>query len=180
MQRHDFDPFEYANKITQANPKGILLTTAADGKVDTMVIGWGMIGTVWSIPTFIAFVRTSRHTYDLLEQTGEFTINIPHERLDPRVMKIAGLQSGRHVDKIAELGLTLVESEVVAAPAIAEAPITLECQVMYKQLFDASAMPEDILINNYPADVTDIDALGSCYQHVAYYSEIVASYVLED
>lgn len=179
MQKREIDPFDYANEIAKANPRGILLTTKAHGEVDTMVIGWGALGTVWGMPMFIAFVRTSRHTHDLLEENGQFTVNIPQERLDPQVVRVAGRQSGRHVDKVAELGLTLVDGEEVDVPAVLEAPITLECDVVYKQLFDADALPQDILANYYPADVTDVDAPGSCYQHVAYYGNIVNSYILE-
>ena len=42
---------DYANLITRALPKGILLNTNGD-KFNAMVIGWGHIGTLWSKPTF--------------------------------------------------------------------------------------------------------------------------------
>lgn len=180
MERRDIDPFDYASEIVKANPRGILFTTKADGEVDTMVIGWGLIGNVWGLPMFTAFIRTSRHSHDLVEKAGEFTVNIPQGTMDPKIFKVAGRQSGRNVNKVEELGLTLVDGREVDVPAIAECPITLECDVVYKQLFDESAMPPDILANYYPADITDIDASGaSCYQHVAYYGNIVDSYILE-
>ena len=37
---------EYAQMITEALPKGILLNTK-DAKFNSMVIGWGALGTVW-------------------------------------------------------------------------------------------------------------------------------------
>ena len=58
--------FDYAGHICKAmKPAGILLTTAADGKVNTMTIGWGTIGVDWSRPVFIAYVRESRYTKQL-------------------------------------------------------------------------------------------------------------------
>ena len=39
----------YAQKITVALPKGILLNTNGD-KFNSMVIGWGALGTVWGVP----------------------------------------------------------------------------------------------------------------------------------
>ena len=42
------------------------------------------------------------------------------------------------MDKIAELGLTLENPEVVAAPGIRELPLTLECKVRYIQDQDLS------------------------------------------
>ena len=43
---------DYANQITKAlRNGGILLNTNGD-KFNTMVIGWGHIGTLWNRPTF--------------------------------------------------------------------------------------------------------------------------------
>lgn len=180
MDKRRINPLEYAGRIAQATPKGVLFTTKAGDEVDTMVIGWGFIGTFWGKPMFVAYIRESRHSFTLCERSGEFTVNVPTERLDPRIFKVAGTQTGRRVDKVAELGLTLVPGEEVAAPAIAEAPITLECKVAYKQMLDPDAVPGDVKPGYYPADVTDPDATGAnAFYHMAYYGEIVASYVLE-
>lgn len=48
---------DYASDIVRAIPRGVLLTTKADGKVNTMTIGWGTIGTNWSVPVFCAYIR---------------------------------------------------------------------------------------------------------------------------
>lgn len=179
MEKRHIDPYEYASAITKANARGILLTTKAEGEVDTMVIGWGLIGTLWGKPTFTAFVRTSRHTHALLEKNPQFTINVPLDRLGKRIFAVAGTKSGRHVDKAELLGLTLANGGKVDVPAIAEAPITLECKVVYRQMMDRDAVPKATRERFYPADVTDVDASGSCYYHEIYYGEIVDSYVLE-
>ncbi|MDO4532432.1 MAG: flavin reductase family protein [Coriobacteriia bacterium] len=174
MQKRTIDPYEYASTITAANPGGILFTTKRGDEVDTMVIGWGLIGNIWGKPTFTAFVRESRHSHTLVEETGEFTVNAPVGKLDKRIFKVAGSQSGRDIDKVKELGLTLVEPEMVAAPALAECPITLECKVMYKQLLDEADIPAGVMKSFYPA----VD--GKTDMHVAYYGEIVASYIVEE
>ena len=180
MNKRTIDAFEHAAEIVQAIPRGVLLTTKADDEVNTMVIGWGHLGYVWSRPVFIAYVRTSRHTHDLLGRTGEFTVNIPDGALRTDIFKVAGRESGRHMDKVAQLGLTLVEPEVVGAPGILECPLTLECRVIYQQHFDEDAVPAFARENFYPADVTDIDAGGNCYYHDIYFGEILASYVIEE
>ena len=179
MQKRAIDPYEYASTITAANPKGILFTTKSGDEVDTMVIGWGLIGNIWGKPTFTAFVRESRHSHKLVEESGEFTINVPVGKLDPQVLKVAGSVSGRDMDKIAELGLTLVEPEAIATPGILECPITLECTVMYKQLLDEAAIPPQVMQGFYPPVPTgDGDVRPD--MHVAYYGQIVASYVIEE
>ena len=83
------------------------------------------------------------------------------------------------IDKVAEAGLTLVDAQANGVPAVAETPITLECKVAYRCPQDLSLMPEDVLARFYPQDVPS-DSCGSNRDtHVAYYGEIVASYVLE-
>lgn len=47
---------EYAGKIIEALPKGILLNSKHT-KFNSMVIGWGAFGTVWGKPAFTVYVR---------------------------------------------------------------------------------------------------------------------------
>lgn len=172
MNHKEISPFECAAAIEQALPKGILLTTKANGKVNSMVIGWGMLGTVWSTPTFVTFVRTSRYTHELLAANPQFTINVPVGGPLPKdVFRICGTQSGREMDKVKAAGLTLVDGEKVDVPAIAQAPLTLECEVMYRARVDQGAMPPDLQHRYY---VQDTDG-----NHDIYYGRIVASYLLE-
>ena len=159
MEKKPFDALVRASEIAQAIPKGVLFTTTAAGQVNTMVIGWGHVGFVWNKPAFVAYIRTSRHSHELVEQSGEFTVNIPRGAMRKDIFAMAGRQSGRNVDKVAELGLTLVDAEAIDTPAIAECPITLECKVVYKQLLDGP-LPDDVAARFYPADVIDIDAGG--------------------
>ena len=54
------DPLEYAGSIAKALDPGVLLTTRAKGRTNTMTIGWGTIGVEGGRPGFVAFVRTHR------------------------------------------------------------------------------------------------------------------------
>ena len=65
------DYSDYATQIVKAIPKGILLTTKAGEKVNAMTIGWGTLGTNWSRPVFVAYVRRHRSTIALLDQNPE-------------------------------------------------------------------------------------------------------------
>ena len=172
--KQKIDINEYAGKITKALPSGILLTTKADGKVNTMTIGWGMIGTDWSRPVFITFVRKSRFTHDLLEKNGEFTINVPVDEFDKNIINVCGTKSGRDMDKIKEMNLTLEEPEEISVPAIREFPLTLECRVVYKQDQDPEAIPRAFIDRFYPENVE-----GKRDFHTAYYAEIVSAYIVK-
>ena len=168
------DPFDYAGPICKAMPKGILLTTAADGKVNTMTIGWGHIGLEWSKPIFVAYVRETRHTTQMLEKNGEFTVNVPLDAIDGKILGFCGSKSGRDIDKIQAMNLTLVEPEVISVPGIRQLPLTLECKVIYRQQQDLSAIPEEIIQRFYPAD-----GEGFRDYHYALYGEIVSAYIIE-
>ena len=167
--------FDYAGDICKALPKGILITTKNGDFVNSMTIGWGHIGIEWGKPIFVAYVRESRHTKMMLENHGEFTINVPVGSYDPNIHAVCGRKSGRDMDKIKELDLHLVESDVISVPGIKELPLTLECKVIYKQKQDLSAIPGDIIKRYYPADDT-----GFQDYHYAYYGEIVNAYLIEE
>lgn len=168
------EPFDYAGQICHAMKKGILLTTAADGKVNTMTIGWGHIGIEWSRPIFVAYVRETRHTKSMLEENGEFTVNVPMGEYDPKILGYCGTKSGRDCDKFLDMGLTVEEPVSISVPGIREFPLTLECKVIYKQKQDLSAIPADILERFYPEDET-----GFRDYHYAYYGEIVNAYIIK-
>lgn len=168
--------WEYAGEILEQVGTAALVTAKADGQVNPMTIGWGTLGVQWGKPIFIVFVRQSRHTKTLLDKNGEFTINVPLKGTDRKAaLGFCGSKSGRDVDKIKELGLTLEEPEKISVPGIKEFPITLECRVVYKQDQDLRALDEDKCLRYYaPGTANDGD------YHTAYYGEVLAAYIIED
>lgn len=165
--------FDYAGQICQAMKKGILLTTKAGEKVNTMTIGWGTIGIEWGKPIFVAYVRESRHTRAILDENGEFTVNIPVGEVDRNILGYCGTKSGRDTDKIAELGLELEEPEAISVPGIRQLPLTLECRVLFRNVQDESRLPADIRDRYY-------SAINAKDYHIAYYGEIVSAYIITD
>ena len=178
--KQTINAFDYAGEICKAMKKGILLTTKCSEKVNTMTIGWGTIGVEWGKPIFIAFVRESRFTKQMLEENAEFTVNIPYGDVDSKILGFCGTKSGRDMDKIAEAGLTLEESAVISVPGIKELPLTLECKILYKQKQDLSAIPEAILNRYYPSDPECPYAGCDRDYHYAYYAEIVNAYLITE
>lgn len=169
------DAFDYAGTICKALGKGVLLTTKAGDQVNTMTIGWGHIGIEWNTPVFIAFVRESRYTREMLDNNPQFTVNIPVGSIDNRILGVCGSKSGRDMDKIRELGLHLEESQVISVPGIRELPLTLECEVIYRQDQDLSAIADALIQRFYP--VTEHD--GTRDHHIAFYGKIVNAYLIE-
>lgn len=165
------DVFDYAATILNAVKKGVLLTTKANGKVNTMSISWGALGIEWNKPIFTTYVREGRYTRELLDANGEFTVNVPMDGSDLSLIGKCGTVSGRDLDKIAANNLTLADGEAVAVPAIKEYPLTLECRVTYKQLQDDGAIA--------PEDMAKFYKPGYGGTHIAYFGEIVAAYIIE-
>ncbi len=168
---------EYAEKIIESLPKGILLNSKYT-KFNSMVIGWGGLGTVWGKSTFTVYVREHRYTKVQLDATGEFTISIPVDGIIPSIAKICGTQSGRDVDKETAAHLTLEPPEVVHVPGIKEYPLTLECRILYSQKQELERIPKDIREQMYPQDVDGTYYMANRDAHTAYIGEIVAAYMI--
>lgn len=172
--KKEVNVWDYAGHIMEKIGNGILLTTRSGDRVNTMTIGWGTVGVQWGKPIFIAFVRESRYTRQLLEENGEFTVNVPLGEVEKNILAVCGTKSGTDTDKIAQLGLTLEAGETVSVPAIKQLPLTLECKVIYQQDQEPSAIfPE------YDARYYAKGSRNEGDYHTAYYGEITAAYIVE-
>ena len=174
--KKEVNAFEYAALIQEAMQHGgILLTTKAGEKVNTMTIGWGTLGVEWKKSIFTAYVRESRFTRQMLKQNGEFTINVPmNGSCSLEKLTYCGRVSGRDEDKIQKMDFHLVDADTVSVPAIRELPLTLECKVLFTQTQDPAVLPQEIQDVFYPVKDGKQDA------HVAFYAEIQKAYILED
>ncbi len=160
---------EHYSQILMALRRGIAITSAADGRVNTMTISWGMHGIEWNRPLFITYVRTGRFTHDLLERNPEFTVNIPVGDYPTQLLKHLGTRSTVPGVKVTVLGL-------------AELPLTVECRILYRQLQQADHfLPgnEAILKSCYPQDVPSEATSSNRDFHTAIYGEIVGAHLIE-
>jgi flavin reductase (DIM6/NTAB) family NADH-FMN oxidoreductase RutF len=98
-----------------------------DNVKNLITIAWA--GTVCSDPVMVSIaVRPERYSYQLLKDSGEFTVNLPNQSM-VRAVDLCGVKSGKDLDKFQLTGLTPERAETVKAPAIKEAPLVLECKV---------------------------------------------------
>ena len=99
-------------------------------KPNLLTVAW--CGNVNSDPPMLSIsVRPSRHSYSIIEETGEFVVNIPTGAI-ARAVDYCGVASGREIDKFAVAGLTPVPAAQVACPLVAECPINIECKVRHR------------------------------------------------
>lgn len=106
-------------------------------------------------------------------------MNVPLGDFNKKILGIARSESGRNIDKIAELGLHLEKPETITVPGIQEFPLTLECRLLYKQLQDKDAVPDELKKQFYPQDVDDFFPMANRDYHIAYYGEIVSAYIIK-
>ncbi len=101
-----------------------------DGKIihNLMTAAW--VGTVCSDPPMVSVsVRPSRYTCELLERSGEFTVNLTDQPM-LQGTDFCGVRSGREEDKFVHCGWTPAPAGTLRyAPAIAESPLVLGCVV---------------------------------------------------
>ncbi len=96
-------------------------------KPNIITVAWA--GNVCSSPAMLSIsVRKERHSYAAIKETGEFVVNLVDRKL-VRAADWCGVRSGRDYDKFAEMKLTPLESQKIAAPGIAESPVNIECRV---------------------------------------------------
>lgn len=169
------EAFDYAGHICKSVPKGILLTTKVGEKVNTMPIGWGTMGVEWGRPIFVAYVRESRFTREMLDLSGEFTVNVPMGEVDSKILSVCGTKSGRDMDKIAALQLHLEDGDTITTPGIRELPLTLECKVLYRNKQSVETIPQEIQNRYYPKD-----GEGNQDFHYAYYAQILGAYIITE
>jgi flavin reductase (DIM6/NTAB) family NADH-FMN oxidoreductase RutF len=101
-------------------------------------------------------VRPSRHSYDLLQHSHEFVVNIPRAA-QVREVDLCGNVSGRDTDKFAACGFHAVPAARVAAPLIEECPINIECVTRHRLSLGA----HDLFIGEILAVHFDDDVLDS-------------------
>ena len=130
-------------------PIPAVLVTSGNMEVSNiMTVAWtGIINTNPAI-VYIS-VRPERFSYKLIEDSGEFVINLTNENL-AYATDWCGIKSGVKYDKFKEMKLTKEKANFVKVPLIKESPVSIECKVIDAKNFGSHTM--------FTAEVLSIDA----------------------
>lgn len=97
-------------------------------KPNIVTVAW--TGTICSDPAMVSIsVRPERYSHDIIEETGEFVINLVTKDLT-YATDYCGVRSGRDVDKFKEMNLTPLPLKMIDAVGIEESPVNIECKVV--------------------------------------------------
>ena len=160
------------------NPVPVVLITCRnlEGKENIFTVAW--IGTVCSKPPMLSIsIRPERLSYDYIKETMEFTVNIPNRKLT-KITDFCGVRSGRQINKIEEMNLTMVKGSEIETSFIEECPISIECKVkeiiklgshdMFIAEVLCSHINEDLFDDKDKIDLTKADLIA--YSHGEYFS----------
>jgi flavin reductase (DIM6/NTAB) family NADH-FMN oxidoreductase RutF len=96
-------------------------------KPNLITIAWA--GNVCSEPPMVSIsVRPERYSFDIIQATQEFVVNVPSLR-QAKAVDWCGMVSGRSVDKFAGAGLTPGAALKVRCPIVLECALNIECRV---------------------------------------------------
>ncbi len=105
----------------------VLVSCGVGSRANIITLAWA--GTLCSDPPSVGIgVRPSRHSHGLIQNGGEFVVNLP--RADQvQWVDYCGTVSGRDEDKWAACEFTRVAGVEVGVPLIAECPVNIECRL---------------------------------------------------
>lgn len=118
--------FENLECLNSAFNNGAFLTSGDN----VMVASWGFIGVMWGKKVFVAPVRNSRYTKELIDKSGVFTVSVPYQGKMADAIKFCGTKSGREYDKWIETGLEKINAKAVDSYVVGGCERYFECKVI--------------------------------------------------
>ncbi len=161
----DLDYMTIAEDAIKRIKKGAFLTVKAGNKLNTMTIGWATFGFIWQKPIMMVAVRSSRHTFGIIEAAGDFTVTVPAGDMG-KAIALCGSKSGSAMDKFKAAGLETSKGMKVVSPIIKTPGYHYECKIVYKSAMNAAYLDKNYAASLYPQKD----------YHTLYFGEIVACY----
>lgn len=114
------------------HPMHTVMVTCASkaGKANIITLAWVM-PTSAKPPMVAISVAPRRYSHKLIEESGEFVVNVPSIRLVRQTL-FCGRTSGSKVAKFKEARLTAAPAKKVKAPIVKECVAHLECKLVQK------------------------------------------------
>ncbi|WP_312060935.1 flavin reductase family protein [Anaerotignum sp.] len=154
----------------------VMVSCGTEDKGNIITVAW--TGTINSDPamTYVS-IRPSRHSFELIQNSGEFVINLVNKDL-AYACDFCGVKSGRDMDKFKEMNLTAKKGEKVDAPIIYESPVNIECKVkeiiplgthhMFLAEVVSVSVSDEYLDETGKFHFNDTEPV--CYSHGAYFT----------
>lgn len=166
MNKGDNMNNNYINDLLNQVRAGAFLTTKDGYRVNTMTIGWLTVGRVWNEELVTVYVRKSRYTYDLIENSKSFTISVPLTKTLTKELSLWGTESGRDIEKLNTSNV--LPTKTVDGILVKGCHLHIECEKIYQQAMDPSALNDKLYKQFYQ---------GNEDFHTIYYGKIIEMYL---
>ena len=165
INKLNINPFEIFSR-------GRVLLTAGE-KPNSMTIAWGAMGTLFSQNICIVFVKESRFTNHLMQESKYFTLSFLSEKYK-KELGIMGTKSGKDTDKYELTGLTPVFDNDKFCSYIKESDMVIKLEKISELKFDYASLFSDEAVKKYYSG-SDLNNF-----HHVYFGKIVSTLVNED
>ena len=136
--------FEQVQINRDMGPKfspGVYLGTAGAGdEYNSLTLGWGASGVLWSKPAAIVYIRENRFSFQYFEKFPVFVLSWYAKKDMQAVLTIFGGKSGRDTDKEKLSGFTPVETPDGGVTYLQAQKVVI-CRKMLRQPVPAEFLP---------------------------------------
>jgi len=113
---------------TMLYPLPAVMVSCGHSPKDFNIITIAWTGVVNTNPPMVYIsVRPSRHSFDILKETGDFVINLTTKKI-AFATDWNGVKSGKDFDKAKKTNLHYGKSTEISSPIIIESPLNIECR----------------------------------------------------
>lgn len=105
-----------------------VIAVKAGDRTNLMAAGWHL-ALSFAPPLYGVAISPKRHTYDLVKEAGEFTVNFLPGHAFEKISQVGGT-SGRDLDKFAHFGITTEPPVQIQSPILADAYASYECKLV--------------------------------------------------
>jgi len=158
----------FAKSFLDNISRGAFLTVKAGDALNTMTIGWALMGRAWRRPILVVMVRESRHTHGLMQKAEDFTVSLPTTDMK-EALEVCGSTSGRDADKFRKANIKIKDARKVSTPIIDSDGFHFECRIVHK-----SPMAPETLAGEYGEKIYPQGDF-----HTLFFGEIVDCYEIE-
>ncbi len=139
----------YMNPITLIGEQWMLVTAGTQKTgYNTMTASWGHMGCLWNLPTSVIYIRPQRYTKEFVDREEYYSLSFFPEEYRKQLGYL-GSHSGRHEDKVANVGMTPVFDEHTTW--FQEANLVLICRKLYQApLRQENFLDQAVAERNYP------------------------------
>lgn len=124
------EKFGTAQRLTSPNPFALISTKMPDGATNLMALSWWTYASNHP-PTLAICISKRGYSHQLIENTGEFGLNIVEEKLKESAF-LCGTCSGRSVNKPEKFEIALIESVKIKTKLVKDHKVAFECHLVGK------------------------------------------------